>query len=256
MLLAIDVGNSNIVFGLYENNKLVFSENVKTDALRTAVEHSVIIDGILSLHGFNPRELSGVAISSVVPPLAPAIREAVRKIRHDIPFFAVGPGVKTGLNIRIDDPGELGSDLCCTSVGAIDRYPLPAIVIDLGTATKISAVDESKSFAGCSIAPGVLVSLGALSRSAALLPSVGISNNIKVIGTNSEDSMLSGSLLGTACMIDGMIDRFKEKMGDVKSIIACGGLVDSVIPHCRHEIITDHHLLLEGLISIYRKNIN
>ena len=166
----------------------------------------------------------------------------------------VGPGVKTGLNIKIDDPGSLAADLCCTAVGAMSKYPLPAIIIDLGTATKITVVNEKREYIGGSIAPGVMVSLGALANTAALLPSVDISGKLKVIATETAGAMLSGSLLGTASMLDGMINRFEKEMGGAKTIVACGGLAKIVVPHCEKDIIIDNDLVLDGLMTIYRKN--
>ena len=254
MILTIDVGNSNIVFGVHDKKKLLFSSRIKTDALRTETEHAVLLSNILSLHGIKNELLTGAAISSVVPNLTSVMRDAV-KIICNIPVLAVGPGIKTGLNIRIDDPGTLAADLCCTAVGAMIKYPLPAIIIDLGTATKITVVDAQKAYIGGAIAPGVMVSLGALAKSAALLPSIGLNSDLKVICTETVDAMMSGSILGTACMLDGMIDRFTEVLGDVKTIVACGGLANSIIPHCRHNITLDNDLLLDGLLNIYQKNI-
>lgn len=254
MILTIDIGNSNIVFGVYEQKTLLFSSRIKTDSLRTETEHAILLSNILTLHDVTPSALSGAAISSVVPNLTAVIREAV-KIICDIPVLAVGPGVKTGLNIRIDDPGTLAADLCCTAVGAMAKYPLPAIIIDLGTATKITVVDAQKAYIGGAIAPGVMLSLGALAKSTALLPTVGLSTELKVICTETVDAMMSGSILGTACMLDGMIDRFSEVLGEVKTIVACGGLANTIIPHCRHKVTVDNDLLLDGLLNIYQRNI-
>lgn len=254
MILTIDIGNSNIVFGVHKEGKLLFSSRIKTDPLRTDTEHAVLISNIFTLHGFNAKELTGAAISSVVPNLTSVMRDAIKMI-CDISVLVVGPGVKTGLNIRIDDPSTLAADLCCTAVGAMVKYPLPAIIVDLGTATKITVVDAQKAYIGGAIAPGVMVSLGALAKSAALLPAIGLSSELKVICTETVDSMMSGSILGTASMVDGMIDRFSEVLGEVKTIVACGGLAKAVVPHCRREVIVDNDLLLDGLLAIYQKNI-
>ena len=253
MVLAIDIGNSNIVFGVYDSDKAVFSSRIRTDPLRTDMEHAVVLSNILKLNKIEAKDLSGAAISSVVPNLTPVIKRAVKVIK-DIPVMIVGPGVKTGLNIKIDDPGSLAADLCCTAVGAMSKYPLPAIIIDLGTATKITVVNEKREYIGGSIAPGVMVSLGALANTAALLPSVDISGKLKVIATETAGAMLSGSLLGTASMLDGMINRFEKEMGGAKTIVACGGLAKIVVPHCEKDIIIDNDLVLDGLMTIYRKN--
>lgn len=254
MILTIDIGNSNIVFGVHEQDKLLFSSRIKTDPLRTDTEHAVLISNIFTLHGLNAKELTGAAISSVVPNLTAVMRNAIKMI-SDVSVLAVGPGVKTGLNIRIDDPSALAADLCCTAVGAMTKYPLPAIIVDLGTATKITVVDAQKAYIGGAIAPGVLVSLGALSKNTALLPAVGLSNELKVICTETVDAMMSGSILGTASMVDGMIERFSDVLGEVKTIVACGGLAKAIIPHCSHDVIVDNDLLLDGLLAIYQKNV-
>jgi type III pantothenate kinase len=253
MVLAIDIGNSNIVLGVYRDGSLLFSTRIKTDPLRTETEYAVLIYNILMLHQIECKRLAGAAVSSVVPSLTGVLRDAVG-ILGAASLMVVGPGVKTGLNIRIDDPAQLGSDLCCTAVGAMEKYPLPAIIIDLGTATKISVVDKNKNFIGGAIAPGVMVSLGALSRSAAQLPVIGLNGDIRVIGTNTVDCMLSGSILGTASMIDGMLDRYGDAIGGAGTTVACGGLVETVIPHCHRPIRVDKNLLLDGLYAIYRKN--
>lgn len=186
MILTIDIGNSNICFGVYEGKTALFTARAKTDPLRTETEYAVLLSQIFSLHGFDPSRLTGAAISSVVPALTTVFNDAVRILGNgNIPTVVVGPGVKTGLNIRIDEPASLGADLACTAVGAAEKYPLPAIIIDLGTATKLTVVTEDRSFIGGTILPGVKISLEALSGSASLLPSIGLgAGKIKTIGTN------------------------------------------------------------------------
>ncbi len=253
MILAIDIGNSDIVFGVSGGEGFIFSSRIKTDPMRTATEHAVLLSNIMKLNKTAPREIGGAVISSVVPNLTGVMSAAV-KMLGDIPTTIVGPGVKTGLNIRIDDPATLAADLCSTAVGALSKYPLPAIIVDLGTATKITVVNENREYIGGVIAPGVIVSLGALSKTAALLPSVGLSAKLDVIATETTSAMLSGSILGTASMLDGMITRFEKEIGKAKTIVACGGLAELVIPYCEHDIIIDKDLLLNGLVEIYKKN--
>lgn len=254
MILAIDVGNSNICIGTFnEKDEALFTARLRTDPLRTETEYAVVLNDVFSIHHMDLGEVKGAAISSVVPALTPILASAV-KMLTGVSALTVGPGVKTGMNLRIDEPASLGADLVCTAVGAAEKYPLPAIIIDLGTATKITVVDQNKNFLGGMIAPGVELSLGALSASAALLPNIGISRSIKVIGTNTVDCMASGSILGAASMIDGMIDRYLEVVGDVKTIVACGGLAKAIIPHCRRKIEMDPGLLLDGVLAIYHKN--
>lgn len=253
MLVAIDIGNTHIMFGVFEDDSLLFTARAKTDPDKTEWEYAVVLSEILRLHNVAPADLSGAAVSSVVPAVSDVIIRAIA-ILGDLPVITVGPGVKTGLNIRIDEPAQAGADLVCTAVGAMNRYTLPVIIIDLGTATKITVVDKSGSFIGASIAPGIVVSLRALSSAAAQLPQIGMASRIKVIGTNTVDSMLSGSILGAASMIDGMVERYREVIGSDATAVACGGLVESIIPHCKTEIIIDKYLLMDGLSIIYKKN--
>ena len=255
MILTIDIGNSNICFGVYGGKSALFTARAKTDPLRTETEYAVLLSQIFRLHQSDPAQLTGAAISSVVPALTAVFHDAVRILGNGhIPTIVVGPGVKTGLNIRIDEPASLGADLACTAVGAAEKYPLPAIIIDLGTATKITVVTEDRSFIGGAILPGVKISLEALSGSASLLPSTGLgTGKIKTIGSNTVDCMLSGVVLGTACMVDGLIERYREELGEVPTVVACGGLSPAIVPHCR-TIILDQDLLLDGLLAIYRRN--
>ena len=254
MILAVDIGNSNIVIGGYRDKTQLFSSRVKTDSRKTEWEYAVMISDIIVLNGYSAKDFNGLALSCVVPALTRVLADTA-KILNIENIMTVGPGVKTGLNIKIDDPSELGADLACTAVAAIEKYPLPAIIVDLGTATKMLVVDENKSFRGGSIMPGVMVALAALSSSAAQLPNIGFSGDIKVIGTNTIDCMASGSILGTACMIDGMVERYQSQIGSGGSIIACGGLSKGIIPHCKSNIIIDEDLVLDGLMAIYHKNM-
>lgn len=257
MILTIDIGNSNICFGVYEGKNALFTARAKTDPLRTETEYAVLLSQIFRLHQFEPAQLTGAAISSVVPALTAVFHDAVRILGNGhIPTIVVGPGVKTGLNIRIDEPASLGADLACTAVGAAEKYPLPAIIIDLGTATKITVVTEDRSFIGGAILPGVKISLEALSGSASLLPSIGLgTGKIKTIGSNTVDCMLSGVVLGTACMVDGLIERYRGGTGRSSH---CGGLA-AAFPRlsCRIAAPTSSSIRIccwDGLLAIYRRN--
>ena len=254
MILTIDIGNSNICFGVYEGKNALFTARAKTDPLRTETEYAVLLFSLRFGLGFGSLFLCRGSL--VVPALTAVFHDAVRILGNGhIPTIVVGPGVKTGLNIRIDEPASLGADLACTAVGAAEKYPLPAIIIDLGTATKITVVTEDRSFIGGAILPGVKISLEALSGSASLLPSIGLgTGKIKTIGSNTVDCMLSGVVLGTACMVDGLIERYQEELGEVPTVVACGGLSPAIVPHCRTNIILDQDLLLDGLLAIYRRN--
>lgn len=254
MLLAVDIGNSNIVIGGYEGKTLRFVSRIRTDLLRTEYEYAVLLKEILSLHQIRPNDITGGIISSVVPPLSAVLKNAILLIAK-VRVLTIGPGMKTGLNIKIDNPGQLGADLLATAIGAMEKYPLPVMIIDLGTATKITVVDEEKGFRGGAIMPGVMIALEALSSQAAQLPKIALeSGEIKPIGTNTIDCMKAGTILGAASMIDGMIDRYKAVLGERVSVVACGGLTNAVIPHCRSAIVKDEMLLLDGLRILYHKN--
>lgn len=254
MILAIDVGNTNIVLGTYENDKLTDVSRIRTSSEKTADEYGVLIRSILRLHHQDPNSLEGIIISSVVPPLTATMKKSASLLNSRAKILTVGPGVKTGLDIRIDNPAQLGADLVSTAIGTLEKYPVPAIIIDLGTATKICVVDAHRSFRGCSILPGVNIALEALSSRTAQLPAISLEGEVKLMGTNSIDSMRSGVILGAASMLDGMIDRYEEELGGVKTVVACGGIVNAIVPNCRHKIIIDESLLLDGLYAIYKRN--
>ncbi len=253
MVMAIDIGNTNIVLGAYRDGKLKFSARLATDRARTDFQYAAEIDAILRMYHLREEPYEVAAISSVVPPLLPVIKSAVAMLLH-CRVMSVGPGVKTGLNIRIDNPSILGADLVCAAVAAIRKYGAPCIVVDLGTATKISAIDRGGCFIGCSIMPGIGVSLDALSSHTAQLPFIDIAQAGNVIGTNSADSMRSGIIYGTAAMIDGMLERYREILGADAAVVATGGFAGNIIPLCKGDIQTDPQLILDGLYDICKKN--
>ena len=253
MILSIDIGNSNINIGAYCNGGLLFLTHIVSEAGKTEVEYAVLLHHILHLHRLSEQNLKGAVISSVVPQLSPVLKAAVQ-LTSPVPVMQIGPGVKTGLNIRIVNPAQLGADFVAAAVGAFEKYPLPVIIVDFGTATKISIVDRSRSFIGGSIMPGVRVSLDALSNRAAQLPHISLEPPAPVIGTNTIDCMKSGVLLGNASMIDGMIERYEEKAGPAASIVATGESVDAVAPFCRHKLLVDKTLRLDGLYAVWKKN--
>ena len=253
MILSIDIGNSNINIGAYCDGGVLFLTHIVSEAGKTEVEYAVLLLHILHLHRLSEQNLKGAVISSVVPQLSPVLKAAVQ-LTSPVPVMQIGPGVKTGLNIRIDNPAQLGADFVAAAVGAFEKYPLPVIIVDFGTATKISIVDRSRSFIGGSIMPGVRVSLDALSNRAAQLPHISLEPPAPVIGTNTIDCMKSGVLLGNASMIDGMIERYEEKAGPAASIVATGESVDAVAPFCRHKLLVDKTLRLDGLYAVWKKN--
>lgn len=253
MILTIDVGNTHTIIGVYDADELIFTARMSTDRQKTRDEYAVTIRSILSLSN-KVGEIEGAIISSVVPQVSGLLEGAIKRL-YDCKVFIVGPGVKTGLNIKIDNPAQLGADLVCVSVAAQKKYPLPSIVFDLGTATTISALNKNGEMVGGSILTGVNTALNALAQGTAQLPQISLDGEVDVIGSNTIDCMRSGAVLGNACMIDGMIERYKEILGEDTTVIATGGLSKVIAPHCREEIIIDETLLLDGLYAIFKKNI-
>ncbi len=252
MLLAIDVGNTNIVLGVLDGDKIIHKGRLHTNINATSDEYSIKLDTFLKLRGVYGK-IDGAIISSVVPPLIRPLRKAVKFVTGQ-DALVVGPGIKTGLSIKIDDPSQLGADMVVGAVAAKEKFPCPIIIFDLGTATTGSVIDKNGDFIGAVITSGVKTSLTALASGTALLPLIEISAPKKVIGTNSIDSLRSGAVIGTAAMIDGFIDRFEEELGEKATVIITGGLGSQIIKNCRHDIILSHNLLLDGLKIIYDKN--
>ncbi len=253
MILAVDMGNTNICVGCVDDNKIHFTERIATDTHKTELEYAVLIKTILEIYGIKHSAIQGAIISSVVPSLTHIVKNAIRKVLEVNPLV-VGAGIKTGLNIKIDDPATMGADLVADSVAALNLYGAPNIVIDMGTATTMAAIDKDRNYIGGIIFPGVNVSLESLVSGTSLLPGISFSTPKNVIGRNTIDAMKSGIIYGEASRIDGMIDRFQEELGYEVKVIATGGLSGVIIPHCKHRIVQDPDLMLEGLKLIYDKN--
>ena len=254
MLLAIDIGNSNVVIGcLNDKNETVSLFRMVTDLKKTEDEYAAGMQTILDHNNINSDAFEGAIICSVVPPLTEIFRTAVKKITG-CHALVVGAGIKTGLNILIDDPSSLGSDLVAAAVAAMVQFPQPVIVIDMGTATTLTVIDEGNRFIGGAIVPGVALSMNALSGGTSLLHKVPIEAPKKCINGTTTACMQSGAVYGNAALLDGMIDRFEAELGKKTTVVATGGIAPKVIPHCKHEIIYDEDLLLKGLGIIYRKN--
>ncbi len=253
MILAIDVGNTNIVIGGFENDSLVFVSRVASNSAITEDEYATKIKSVLSLHGVDEGLVTGAIVSSVVPPLNSIIKKAI-DLAYGVPALLVGPGIKTGLNIHCDDPSSVGADIICACVAVKNLYGSPALIVDMGTATKLCVIDKNGAFVGVSIVSGIGVSLKALAERAAQLPEISLEAPKTVIGKNTVDSMRSGAIFGSASMIDGMIDRFNEETGEELDVYATGGLSHIVVPHCKHKITLDSELVLKGLNILYGKN--
>ena len=253
MLLAIDIGNTNLTLGVYDESVLLFTARLSTDTRLTSDQYAVDIKDILALHNTDYRDIEDCIIASVVPTVATSVANAISLLCHIVPL-ELGPGLKTGLNIKIDNPAQLGADLVAGAVGAISEYTLPCIVIDMGTATTVSVINGEGQFIGGSIAAGVMLTLKALTGNTSQLPSINLSAPPSVIGRNTVDCMRSGLILGTASMIDGLIERISAELDEIPTVIATGGLSKEIITHCKSEIIYNENLLLEGLREIYEKN--
>ncbi len=253
MLLTMDIGNTNINIGLFKGDDLAVSLRLATERQKTDDQYAMDFTNIFVMHKVDFNDIDGVVISSVVPEITESVKNAIKKLTGKDALI-LSPGVKTGLNILIDNPAQLGADLAAGAVGAVAEYPLPAFVIDLGTATKICAIDKNRGFRGCMIAPGVQISLKALTDTSSLLPTISLEPPKKACGTNTVESMQSGVVLGTAAMIDGILDRFCDELGEPASIIATGGLSYFLAPVCKRKITYDRHLILKGLKAIYEKN--
>lgn len=254
MLLTIDVGNTNTVFGGFFGNELRFVSRIATVKGLTEDEYAVKIRSILELYNVHDTSISGAIISSVVPALTPVLKKAVKTV-YNTDALIVGPGIKTGINLLVDNPAQVGADLICASVSAFDKYHKSCVVLDLGTATKIMAINNDGAFLGVSIIPGVELAMNALASNTALLPQIAIEAPKHIIGKNTIECMHSGIIYGNACMIDGMLSRIRTELGfSDMTCIATGGLAGFIIPHCKHKIEQDPHLLLKGLKILYEKN--
>ena len=254
MLLAIDIGNSNVVIGcLNDNNETIKLFRMVTDLKKTEDEYAAGIKSILDYSQLPCDGFEGAIICSVVPPLTEIFRIAVETI-IGCRALVVGTGIKTGLNVMIENPGSLGSDIVAASVAAMADFPLPVMVFDMGTATTITVVEEGNKFIGGAIVPGVALSMNALSAGTSLLQKVPIEAPKKCISSTTTECMQSGAVYGNAAMLDGMIDRFEAELGRKCSLVATGGIAAKIVPHCHHEIVYDENLLLRGLGIIYRKN--
>ena len=255
MILAIDCGNTHTTVGIVDGACTVRSVfRIPTDRRETDFGYAAKIGQILKMQDVTAEEIRGIALSCVVPPIADVLVRAARHLTGK-EALVVGAGVKTGLPLAVNDPGTVASDLVVAAVAARADYPLPCLIVDLGTATTLSALDAGGRFIGCAILPGAEISLRALAEETALLPHVEIRAPRSPIGTSTADCMRAGTVFGTAGAVDGLIDRFAGAMGTPPaSIVATGGLAAAIAPHCKHMLQLDETLLLRGLRRIWDKN--
>lgn len=256
MILAVNVGNTHVVFGVVSKETGVQQMlKLPTVLKETAVGYATRIKQSLELVGIDVCAFDGAILSSVVPPLTDVVKEAVLLLCGKTPLI-VGAGIKTGLHILIDDPGSIAGDLVAMAVAAKENYALPCVILDMGTATTLVCVNESGKFIGGAIMPGVNISMEALYREASLLPRFEFKKPKKVIASSTVDSLCSGTLYGSAGAIDAIIDRFSEEIGKkFATIVSTGGVASVLAPFCRHQFVEDQTLLLKGLGSIYYKNL-
>ena len=253
MILAIDIGNTNIVLGCMDDKKRYFTERLSTNKTRMEMEYAIDIKMIMEINDVSPEEIEGAIISSVVPPLTKILQEALYKIIKK-EALVVGPGIKNGMNILMDHPAQIGRDLIAVAVGGIAEYKLPLAIFDLGTATTLCVVDEKKNYIGGMIMPGIKTSLNALAENASQLKEIDLEPPRRVIGKNTTECMRSGMIYSNAAAIDGIIDRVEEELGQTVTVVATGGLADLIVPFCRRKVLLDKDLLLKGLWVIYNKN--
>lgn len=253
MVLALDIGNTNLTLGCIDDSRIHFVARLATDHVKTDVQYAIEIKNILAFYQIHLEELEGAIISSVVPPLSAPLKKAITLITGRETLL-VGPGLKTGLNILIDNPAQLGSDLVVGAVSALHDYQPPVAIFDMGTATTISVIDKNGSYIGGHILPGVMISLATLSQRAAQLPDISLENPKTNIGRNTIDCMQSGIVNGNAAMLDGMLERIEDELGMAVTAVATGGISQFIIPHCKRHFIYDENMLLKGLYLLYKKN--
>lgn len=255
MIFAVDIENNSITIGCMEQERIFFIERLSSDMNKTAMEYAMEIKGVFDLYHLDYKKVKGIIISSVVPPLCDVIQNATKKLT-DVRPIVVGPGVKTGLNICMDNPAQVGSDLVVNAVSANESYKAPLIIIDMRTATTIAIIDEKKNYIGGMILPGVKESLETLAKQTSQLPRISLSEPKRFVGKNTIESMKSGIVYGTASMLDGMIHRIQKELKEEATIIATGELANLIVPYCTSDIVLNELLGMKGLQLIYEKNVN
>lgn len=253
MILTVDIGNSNIVLGGVEGDNIAFEARLRTDSTKTSDEYCVDLKMLLEVYKIAVDTIEGAIIASVVPQVLNSMQTAIKKLTGKT-SLVVGPGLKTGLNIKIENPSQTGADLVVGSVAALREHKPPMIVVDMGTATTMVVLDETGALIGGAISPGVKISMDALTERTALLPGLQLDQPKRAIGRNTIDCMRSGIMMGTACMLDGMISRMEAELGRPATVVVTGGIARFVIPMCSKPMIYDKDLIVKGLAALYRDN--
>ena len=253
MILTIDIGNSNIVLGGVKDDQIIFEARLRTEVTKTSDQYCVDLKILMEVYGVSNKDIEGTIIASVVPQVLNSMRTAIQKLTGKVPLV-VGPGLKTGLNILLENPGQTGADLVVADVAALREHKPPLIVIDMGTATTMSVLDKNGAHIGGCIIPGVKIAMDALTDRTALLPGLQLDQPKKAIGRNTIDAMRSGIMLGTACMLDGMVERMEEELGCKTTVIITGGIAKFIAPMCKTPMVYDKDLIIKGLAALYRDN--
>lgn len=254
MILALNIGNTNITIGAIQGQTIVFQARLRTDVTKTSDEYAIDLKMLLSIRDIPTSRIEGAIVSSVVPQVLNAMKTALRKL-FSKNILVVGPGVRTGLNIRIDNPAQTGADLVVGCVAALKLEKPPIIVVNMGTATTLMAIDGNGAMIGGCICPGIRISMEALTERAALLPGLQLDQPKRAIGHNTVECMRSGIMMGSAAMIDGLVQRMEEELGAPASVIATGRIGQYVVPLCKTPIRYERDLVLQGLAAIYRENV-
>jgi len=254
MILVIDVGNTNIVLGLYKDDQLAYHWRINTDKQKTEDEYGMLVKGLFREEGVTTDGVQGIIISSVVPPLMFALERMCHKYFKLEPLV-VGPGIKTGLSIHYDNPKEVGADRIVNAVAALEEYKPPLIIVDFGTATTFCYVDEEARYIGGAIAPGIQISTTALYNHAAKLPRIELKFPKHVVGKNTISAMQAGILFGYAGQVDSIIKRMKAQSKEEPTIVATGGLAELISSESEYIQHVDPFLTLKGLYNIYHRNI-
>jgi type III pantothenate kinase len=253
MIFVLDVGNTNIVLGLYEGDELIHHWRIGTDKDKSEDEYGMLIKNLFQHVGIDFTDIKGIIISSVVPPIMFALDRMCEKYFHIQPLI-IGPGIKTGLNIKYENPREVGADRIVNAVAAIELYDSPLIIVDFGTATTYCYIDENKQYMGGAIAPGINISTEALYTYASKLPRIEIARPNGIIGKNTVNAMQAGILFGYVGQVEGIVSRMKSQAKAQPKVIATGGLASLIAEECSVIDHVDPFLTLKGLYIVYLKN--
>ncbi|WP_211318572.1 type III pantothenate kinase [Falsibacillus pallidus] len=253
MIFVLDVGNTNIVLGVYDQEELKYHWRVETNRHKTEDEYGMVIKTLLEHVGLSFQAFDGIIISSVVPPIMFSLERMCHKYFQIKPLI-VGPGIKTGLNIKYDNPREVGADRIVNAVAGIHEYGSPLIIVDFGTATTYCYINEDKQYMGGAIAPGISISTEALYSKAAKLPRIEIARPDDIIGKNTVSAMQSGILYGYVGQVEGIVNRMKAQSSKEPTVIATGGLATLIDKESKVIDVVDPFLTLKGLRLIYKRN--